>query len=164
MDNALDSDSKDCRFDSGRADHQRDAGPNMLPANREHIFMFIFQKSFWYLKAACEELERVKWHGRAVSKDQPLSFPRLPYQERTEEKAPERIKRAQAELALWLSDEQGQEDLRQREQIRLQGIKSVSLGSLSMSFAEGARSELALLCPAAVKLIAPYLNGGYETE
>lgn len=117
-----------------------------------------------YLKAACEELERVKWHGRAVSKDQPLSFPRLPYQDRTAEEAPERIKRAQAELALWLSDEQGQEDLRQREQIRLQGIKSVSLGSLSMSFAEGAKSELALICPAAVRLIAPYLNGGYETE
>lgn len=117
-----------------------------------------------FLKAACEELERINWHGRAVSKDQPLSFPRLPYQERTAEEAPERIKKAQAELALWLSDEQGQEDLRQREQIRLQGIKSVSLGSLSMSFAEGAKSELPLICPAAARLITPYLNGGYETE
>lgn len=117
-----------------------------------------------FLKAACEELERIKWHGKAVSKDQPLSFPRLPYQERTAVEAPERIKKAQAELALWLSDEQGQEDLRQREQIRLQGIKSVSLGSLSMSFAEGAKFGLALICPAAVGLIEPYLNGGYETE
>lgn len=117
-----------------------------------------------FLKAACEELERVKWHGRAASKDQPLSFPRLPYQDRTAVEAPERIKRAQAELALWLSDEQGQEDLRQREQIRLQGIKSVNLGSLAMSFAEGAKSELALVCPAALRLITPYLNGGYDTE
>lgn len=117
-----------------------------------------------FLKAACEELERVKWHGRAVSKDQPLSFPRLPYQDRTAEEAPERIKKAQAELALWLSDEQGQEDLQQREQIRLQGIKSINLGSLSMTFADGAKSELALVCPAAVRLITPYLNGGYETE
>ena len=116
------------------------------------------------LKAACEELERIKWQGRAVSKDQPLSFPRLPYQDRTAEEAPRRIKNAQAELALWLSDEQGQEDLRQREQIRLQGIKSVNIGSLSMSFAEGAKSGLALVCPAAVRLITPYLNGGYETE
>lgn len=117
-----------------------------------------------FLKAACEELERVKWHGRAATKDQPLSFPRLPYQDRTAEEAPRRIKNAQAELALWLSDEQGQEDLRQREQIRLQGIKSVNIGSLSMSFAEGAKSGLALVCPAAVRLITPYLNGGYETE
>ncbi|MDE7280341.1 MAG: hypothetical protein K2N36_01185 [Ruminiclostridium sp.] len=117
-----------------------------------------------FLKAACEELERVKWHGRAVSRDQPLSFPRLPYQDRTAEEAPERIKKAQAELALWLSDEQGQEDLQQREQIRLQGIKSVNLGSLAMTFADGARSELALVCPAAVRLITPYLNGGYDTE
>lgn len=117
-----------------------------------------------FLKAACEELERVKWHGRAVSQDQPLSFPRLPYQDRTAEEAPERINKAQAELALWLSDEQGQEDLQQREQIRLQGIKSVNLGSLSMTFADGAKSELALVCPAAVRLITPYLNGGYETE
>ncbi len=117
-----------------------------------------------FLKAACEELERVKWHGRVVRRDQLLSFPRLPYQDQTAEEAPENIKKAQAELALWLSDEQGQEDLRQRKQIRLQGVKSVSIGSLSMSFAEGTKSEFALVCPAVVGLIAPYLNGGYDTE
>lgn len=116
------------------------------------------------VKAACEELERVKWRGRAVNKDQTLAFPRVPYQDRLAGEAPERVKKAQAELALWLSDERGREDIRQREQMRLQGVKSVSLGSLSMSFAEGAGSELALVCPAAAKLLAPYLSGGYETE
>ncbi len=78
--------------------------------------------------------------------------------------APQRIKEAQAELALWLTDEQGQEEISQREQIRLQGIKSVNIGSLSMSFANSAGSELALICPAAARLLAPYINGGYDTE
>ncbi len=116
------------------------------------------------LKAACRELERIKWHGRTISKDQQLAFPRLPYQDRTATEAPQRIKEAQAELALWLTDEQGQEEIRQREQIRLQGIKSVNIGSLSMSFANSAGSELALICPAAARLLAPYINGGYDTE
>lgn len=116
------------------------------------------------LKAACRELEQIKWHGKAINRDQPLSFPRFPYQDRTETEAPERIKNAQAELALWLSDEQGLDDIRQREQIRLQGIKSVSLGSLSMSFSESSGIGLALVCPAAVRLLAPYINGGYDAE
>lgn len=38
MDNASDSDSEDCRFDSGRAGQQRDAAPNTLPNSLERVF------------------------------------------------------------------------------------------------------------------------------
>ena len=46
MDNALDSDSKDCRFDPGRAGQPARRASNTLSNLQEHIFMLDFPKIF----------------------------------------------------------------------------------------------------------------------
>ena len=117
------------------------------------------------LRLACEELEQLPWQGAAIAKDQPLAFPRAPYQTYTATEAPTKIKNAQVELALWRSDDQAQADAAQREQLKLEGVQSVSLGSLSMSFSgDGANaSASALTCPKVRRLVTPYIRGGYDT-
>lgn len=117
------------------------------------------------LRLACEELEQLPWQGAAIMKDQPLAFPRAPYQTSTATEAPPKIKNAQVELALWRTDDQAQADAAQREQLKLEGVQSVSLGSLSMSFSgDGASvSASALTCPKVRTLVLPYIRGGYDT-
>ena len=117
------------------------------------------------LRLACEELNQLPWQGAAITKDQPLAFPRAPYQSSTATEAPPKIKNAQVELALWRSDDQTQADVTQREQLKLEGIQSISLGSLSMSFSgNGANaSASALTCPTVRRLVLPYIRGGYDT-
>ena len=117
------------------------------------------------LRLACEELEQLPWQGAARTKDQPLAFPRAPYQSSTATEAPPKIKNAQVELALWRSDDQTQTDVAQREQLKLEGVQSISLGSLSMSFSgNGANaSASALTCPTVSRLVTPYIRGGYDT-
>ncbi len=119
-----------------------------------------------FLRIACAELERLPWQGAAIKKDQLLAFPREPFQLTTATEAPSKIKNAQAELALWLSDKQAQTDAAQREQLKLEGVQSISLGSLSMAFADSGNigdSLSALTCPQARRLVIPYIRGGYDT-
>lgn len=117
------------------------------------------------LRLACEELEQLPWQGAAIAMDQPLAFPRTPYQTSTATEAPPKIKNAQVELALWRSDDQAQADAAQREQLKLEGVQSVSLGSLSMSFSGNSvnASASALTCPTVRRLVTPYIRGGYDT-
>lgn len=116
------------------------------------------------LRQACAELDRLQWQGRKAIAGQALAFPRLPFQYgKTSELAPTRIKQAQAELALWLSDETQEAQATQRADLQAQGVTSFSLGDLSESYKQGGITALlALASPKVAALVTPYLSGGYE--
>ncbi len=112
---------------------------------------------------ACAELEVLPFRGRKMVPDQPLSFPRLPYQYgRANEGAPADVKAAQIELALWMSDEEKLSGRAQRAELRAQGVTSAGIGGLSESYdASAGGAQTALVCPKAKALLAKYLSGGY---
>ena len=116
------------------------------------------------LVSACDELERLQWQGRTVVKGQAMAFPRLPYQYgKVEEIAPLRVKQAQVELALWLSDDTKQANQSQRQELQSQGVESFSIGDLSESYGKGVGEKPApLLCSKVKALATPYLDGGYD--
>jgi len=59
-----------------------------------------------YLNNAFDSIECLKFGGRKAVPEQETAFPRLPYQYgHTDSGAPERVKSAEIELALYLSDE-----------------------------------------------------------
>lgn len=93
-----------------------------------------------------------------------MAFPRLPYQYgKVEEIAPLRVKQAQVELALWLSDDTKQANQSQRQELQSQGVESFSIGDLSESYGKGVGEKPApLLCSKVKALVAPYLDGGYD--
>lgn len=113
---------------------------------------------------ACDELENLQWQGRTATKGQAMAFPRLPFQYgKTDEIAPLRVKQAQVELALWLSDDTKQANQSQRQELQSQGVESFSIGDLSESYGKGVGEKPApLLCSKVKALIAPYLSGGYD--
>jgi len=113
---------------------------------------------------ACDELENLQWQGRTAVKGQAMAFPRLPFQYgKTDEIAPLRVKQAQVELALWLSDDTRQSKLSKRQELQSQGVESFSIGDLSESYGEGVgEKSVPLLCPKVKALVSPYLNGGYD--
>lgn len=116
------------------------------------------------LVEACAEIEALQFQGRKSEIDQPMLFPRLPFQLYGDTGAPDKIKFAQIELALWLSDDEKQSDISQRRDLQSQGVQSFSIGDLSENYTQGAGEKPApLLCPKVKSLLSPYLNGGYLT-
>lgn len=120
-----------------------------------------------FLLAACEQLEALPWAGFAAAEGQRLAFPRVPWGTgrlaALDSVVPEAIKRAQAELALWLAGEGGSGAAR-RAKLRAQGVTAFTLGDLSESYAPVSTSYAApLACPACAALIRRYLGGGYGT-
>lgn len=116
------------------------------------------------LKEACAEIELLQLQGRKAETTQPMAFPRRPFQDVGETGAPDKIKYAQIELALWLSDTAAQADISQRAKLQSMGVESFSLGDLSESYKSGAGEKPApLLCPKARMYLNPYLTGGYVT-
>lgn len=118
-----------------------------------------------FLANACIEIEQLPFRGRKAVVNQPLSFPRLPYQYgHTDSGAPTTVKYAQIELALWLSDEDKQSEYTKRRDLQAQGVESFGIGDLSESYVVGAAVKPApLLCSKSASLLAQYLNGGYST-
>ncbi|MPW25951.1 hypothetical protein GC105_09125 [Alkalibaculum sp. M08DMB] len=114
---------------------------------------------------ACAEIELLSFTGRKAFRDQAMSFPRLPIQYgKTNEGAPDNVKKAQIELALWLSDDAKLEQQSKRKELQNQGVNSFSIGDLSESYKDGSgETPTPLMCPKAKSLLAPYLNGGFET-
>jgi hypothetical protein len=112
---------------------------------------------------ACTELEALPFRGRKALIAQPLAFPRMPYQWGHDlNYVPEAIKQAQIELALYLSNENKQSELSQRQSLQAQGVQSFSIGDLSESYASGGSMKAApLLCAKSARLLASYLNGGF---
>lgn len=113
---------------------------------------------------ACEEIELLQYVGRKVKLGQVLAFPRLPAQYYSVGDPLKKIKAAQIELALWLSDDAKQEEYRQRMELIEQGVKSFSLGKLSESYEKaGQDNNIVLSCPKARSILAPFMNGGFST-
>lgn len=115
------------------------------------------------LTEACSEIDLLPFIGRKTLPDQLLAFPRLPMQYGSADGAPAQVKAAQIEFALWLSDDDKQGEMSQREALRAQGVESFSIGDLSESYAGGGVKSAPLLCPKAAALLSPYLSGGYAT-
>lgn len=119
-----------------------------------------------YLNNAFDSIECLKFGGRKAVPEQETAFPRLPYQYgHTDSGAPERVKSAEIELALYLSDEKKQESSEKRSKLIADGVKSFSLGDLSESYGDNVQSASkpsVYDCKKAAILLAPYLSGGFE--
>lgn len=119
-----------------------------------------------FLTSAFDAIEAMPFRGKKVSPHQNNAFPRLPYQYgRTEEGAPQRVKYAEVELALWLSDRKKRESSEKRTQLIADGVKSFSVGDLSESYSDSSettRTFTAVSCKKAMELLAPYLSGGVD--
>lgn len=119
-----------------------------------------------YLNNAFDSIECLKFGGRKAVPEQETAFPRLPYQYgHTDSGAPERVKSAEIELALYLSDEKKQESSEKRSKLITDGVKSFSLGDLSESYGDNVQSASkpsVYDCKKAAILLAPYLSGGFE--
>lgn len=119
-----------------------------------------------YLNNAFDSIECLKFGGRKAVPEQETAFPRLPYQYgHTDSGAPERVKSAEIELALYLSDEKKQESSEKRSKLMADGVKSFSLGDLSESYGDNLQSASkpsVYDCKKAVSLLSSYLSGGFE--
>ena len=119
-----------------------------------------------YLNNAFDSIECLKFGGRKAVPEQETAFPRLPYQYgHTDSGAPERVKSAEIELALYLSDEKKQESSEKRSKLIADGVKSFSLGDLSESYGDNVQSaskSSVYDCKKAVSLLSPYLSAGFE--
>lgn len=119
-----------------------------------------------YLNNAFDSIECLKFGGRKAVPEQETAFPRLPYQYgHTDSGVPERVKSAEIELALYLSDEKKQESSEKRSKLIADGVKSFSLGDLSESYGDNVQSASKSSiydCKKAAILLAPYLSGGFE--
>lgn len=113
---------------------------------------------------ACAEIEALQLRGKKMSRDQLLAFPRRPFQDLDVTWAPDEVRHAQIELALWLSDSSAQADAAQRQNLQAQGVTGFSIGDLSESYKTGAGEKPApLLCPKSQRLLAQYVFGGFVT-
>lgn len=116
---------------------------------------------------ACAELEQLPFHGRKAETGQLLSFPRFPLRFGAAPEVPAKVKAAQIELALWLSDDARQAEQVQRRELQMQGVTSFSIGKGDLSetytTAQPRLGQSVLACPKAAALLAIYLQGGYET-
>ncbi|MFT3951183.1 MAG: hypothetical protein QM689_04415 [Oscillospiraceae bacterium] len=113
------------------------------------------------LRQACAAIETLPFHGRKANPAQKLAFPRLPFQYGNAEDAPDSVKNAQAELALWLSDDTKQAEQAQRQELQAQGVTSFSVGDLSENYGATQTKSPAELCAKCAALLAPWLNGGF---
>lgn len=115
-----------------------------------------------FLLDACDEIEALPLIGQKLNVDQLLAFPRLQRYRLREETIPQKVKNAQIELALWLSDTDKQADFQQRTNLQAQGVDSFSIGDLSEHYVTGAGDKPApLLCPKCRMLLKAYTEGGF---
>lgn len=116
------------------------------------------------LMTACMLIEQLPFQGRVATIGQVLAFPRLPFQYRDASSPPKDILAAQAELALWLSDDTQGEEVEKRAELQEQGVSNFSLGDLSETYSApgDSRSLPALRSPKARRLLKKYLHGGYQ--
>lgn len=117
------------------------------------------------LRQACKEIDALPFKGRKATIKQPLAFPRLPFQYCSAVDVPANVKSAQIELALWLSDDEKQAEISQRQSLQTQGITAVSIGSTSESYGKhNGNHSVANLCIPVKTLLYSWLNGGYEVR
>ncbi len=114
------------------------------------------------LLQACETIDAQPIGGFKAETDQTLAFPRRPYQEAGETAAPEKVKRAQVEIALYsVSAEKAGADRRQA--LQAQGVQSFSVGEISETYGKGPGQSNTEMPAKAARLLRPYLAGGFLT-
>lgn len=116
------------------------------------------------LLEACSQIEQLPFQGKAAVIGQALAWPRLPFCYGLPTEPPQAVLDAQAELALWLSDDEHQAELAKRRELQEQGVASFSLGDLSESYKpEQAPADWAMRCLRVRALLQRYINGGVKT-
>ena len=101
------------------------------------------------LVSATRAIDRLTLAGRKTDPDQPLAFPRHPDTE-----VPQAVKDACCEEALALLVRGDS----QRRKLQAEGVTSVTIGSLSETYAAGGRGR-SFVCPEARELLRPWLLG-----
>lgn len=108
-----------------------------------------------------EAMEMLPFTGCKSERGQIAAFPRFPLKI-----VPEAVKSAQVENAIALSDGDAVEDAGFYEKLWQFGVESYGIGNLSESTSNGnwGHGSQKLVSVQAVKLLQPYLNGGYCIE
>lgn len=114
------------------------------------------------LRRSFQMLELLPFIGRKYECLQPNAFPRWP-----DETIPEGVKHAQIENALSNGDPDNAEEAAFYERLWKYGVQSYSIGNLSESISTGTYQRLGsassgVLSSTALKLLQPYLSGGYR--
>ena len=107
-----------------------------------------------FLMQSIDALDMLPYRFRKTSPSQPHAFPR-----KYETTVPVAVKHAQIENAIKLSSE---EDNSQYEKMALLGVESYSIGNLSEKLSPGATRPVGVVSLKALKLLTPYLSGGYR--
>lgn len=105
------------------------------------------------LQGSVDVLDQLPFHGRKTLSTQLNAFPRHPYPA-----VPSPIKYAQIENALKPSDA----DMESYERMQLLGVKSYTLDGLSESFGNSGVQYHGISSATAMRLLKPYLGGGYS--
>lgn len=114
------------------------------------------------LRNSYRAIEMLTFRGRKTDKAQPSAFPRWPSTD-----VPDQIKNAQVANAIVLADESSQDDVFYYDRLHTFGIKSYRIGNLSEALntsTEGAvsSSSLGIYSQEAVRLLSPWLGGGFK--
>lgn len=109
------------------------------------------------LNRSFQTIEFLPFPGRKLSPEQNTVFPRWPCKE-----VPSAIKWAQIENALATSDASVEEDVQYYDKLRMLGVESYSIGSLSEHLSASRLTTSGVLSPIADRLLKPFLGGGYR--
>lgn len=114
------------------------------------------------LRRSFQAIELLPFTGHKTDPDQSTAFPRCPSTE-----IPWHIKAAQIEQALVGADEESSEDSKLYERMWQWGVSSYTIGNLSErisrgGYGAGALRAAGISSAAAVKLLSPYIQGGYN--
>ena len=114
-----------------------------------------------YLQQAFDAIELLPFRGRKYNCEQQTAFPRWP-----KEDVPDAVKFAQIEAALAATDSTKTEEAAFYAKLGQYGVESYSLGNLSESSSSGSWGQFAntsvLNSTQALKLLQPYMNGGFR--
>lgn len=114
------------------------------------------------LRRSFEAIELLPFAGHKTCCEQQTAFPRCPSTE-----IPVQVKSAQIEQALMSSDPEASEEAKQYEKMWQWGVSSYSIGNLSESisagtYGAGALRTAGITSAVAARLLAPYMQGGYN--
>ena len=114
-----------------------------------------------YLQKSFDAINLLPFRGRKYDREQLAAFPRWP-----DSVVPEAVKYAQIEAALAATDSSKADEAAFYAKLWQYGVESYSLGNLSESSSSGSWGQVAnasvLNSTQALKLLQPYMNGGYR--
>lgn len=114
------------------------------------------------LRRSFQSIELLPFTGHKTSLDQTTAFPRCPYPE-----VPWAVKAAQVEQALIGADPTATDEAQHYEKLWQWGVSSYTIGNLSEhiskgTYGAGAMRTAGISSPVASRLLAPFIQGGYN--